>query len=300
MTAESNYYMTYGLTVQSDLCLPELRAPDTVFGSPDIVVRTGSIESHLASADDTVDVKTVQFDSVGAFAIVDGREIVCDLDSSELRNHRHVHRIVYMKALPIALLQRGSVVMHASATVVNGSAAIFLGSPSAGKSTTAAAFYSEGYPVLADDIIGIRLDDGTPTVLPGVPQLRLDSEGVAALGIDEASVSNQLEGSETRYLNLSPLADPVPVGCFYVLVDDEPMGVEPLAGTERFFQVVKRTFHDGFLSGVDMSPTGFQQCSAVIDASPIRYLRRPRRYDVLPSLVELVADDLTTTESDSG
>jgi hypothetical protein len=41
-----------------------------------------------------------------------------------------------------------------------------------------------------------------------------------------------------------------------------------------------------------MTPTGFEQCSAVIDASPVRYLRRPMRYDTLPSLVDRVVRDL--------
>jgi predicted xylose isomerase-like sugar epimerase len=81
-----------------------------------------------------------------------------------------------------------------------------------------------------------------------------------------------------------------------VLVEGESVAIEPVAGTEQFFQVVKRTFHDGFLSEVDMTPTGFEQCSAVIDASPVRYLRRPKRYEVVPSLVEHVERDLTAEE----
>ena len=296
MSVESNHYRAYGLTIQSELSLLELPVTDTVRGSADIVVRTGDVESLLDSADDAVELNTVRFDSMGTFAVVDGQEIVCDLHSAELRHHQYVRRVIYNKALPVALLQRGAVVMHASAVVVDGRAAIFLGSRSTGKSTTAAAFHLDGYPVLADDIVGIRLDDGSPTVLPSVPQLRLESEEVAALDIDETTTSPRPEAPEKRYLNLTPVADSVPMGCFYVLVEGESVAVESIAGTEQFFQVVKRTFHDGFLSETDMTPTGFQQCAAVIDASPIRYLRRPKRYDALPSLVDEVVRDLTAEE----
>jgi hypothetical protein len=294
---ESTHYRAYGLTIRSDFPLPELRVTDAVDESPDVVVRTGDVEPLLASGGDAVNLNTVRFDSMGTFAVVDGREIVCDLNSSELRHHRYVRQVVYIKALPVALLQRGSVVMHASAVVVDGQAAIFLGSRSTGKSTTAAAFHLKGYPVLADDIIGIRLDDESPTVLPGVPQLRLESEAVAALDIGEATTSGGSGRSEKQYLNLPPVADAVPVGCFYVLVEGESVAIEPVDGTEQFFQVLKRTFHDGFLSEMDMTPTGFEQCSTVIDASPIRYLRRPTRYDTLPSLVDRVVRDLTMGEA---
>lgn len=294
---ELSHYRAYGLTIQSDLSLPELHGVDSVRGSPDIVIRTGDVEALCASADDAVDLNTVRFDSVGAFAVVDGHEILYDLHSSDLRQYQYVRRIVYNKALPVALLQRGSVVLHASAVVIDGQAAIFLGSRSTGKSTTAAAFHLQGHSVLADDIVGIRPGDGAPTVLSGVPQLRLEPEVVAALDIDETATSSQSARSEKQYLNLTPVADTVPVGCFYLLAEGESVAIESLAGTEQFFQVVKRTFHDGFLSEDRMTPTGFQQCSTVIDASPVRYLRRPRRYEALPSVVKRVVRDLTAEET---
>ena len=288
---ESTRYRAYGLTIRSELPLPELRAADAARDSVDVVVRTGDVGSCLDAVDDAADIHTLEFDAMGTFAVVDGREVVCDLVGPELRDHRYVRRIIYTKALPVVVLQRGAVVMHASAVVVDGRAAVFLGSRNTGKSTTAAAFHAAGYPVLADDIVGLRLDDEGPSVLPGVPQLRLDAAAVAALDVDEARISNR-SGSENRYLNLTPVANAVPVGAVYVLVEGEPVAVDPVAGSEQFFQVVGRTFHDGFLADVDVTPTGFGQVGAVIDAAPVRTLRRPTRYDALPGVVEAVAADL--------
>jgi hypothetical protein len=291
VSGESTHYRAYGLTIRSALSLPELRRADANRESTDVVVRTGDVESFRASLDDDADVSTARFSSVGTFAVVDGREIVCDLDTPGLQDHWYARRVVCTEVLPVVLLQRGSLVMHASAVVVDGRAAVFLGAPGTGKSTIAAAFHCAGSPVLADDIVGIRLNDGDLSVLPGVPQLRLDAAAVAALGIDEAEVSTR-SGSESRYLSLTPVADAVPVGGFYVLSEAEPVAVEPIEGNERFFQVAKRTFHDGFLADVDVTPTGFEQVGAVIDAAPVRTIRRPTRYDALPQVVEAVAADL--------
>jgi hypothetical protein len=288
--SDEDTYRAYGLTVRSDLPLPELRAVDTT-RSPDVAVRTGDVEARLAAA-----AHTLRFDSMGTFAVVDGREVVCDLDSPELRGHRYVRRVVYTKALPVALLQRGAVVVHASAVVVDGRAAIFLGSPDAGKSTTAAAFHRAGYRVIADDIVGIEVEDGPPAVLPGVPQLRLDAAVVAALGVEAPDISNR-SGSENRYLNLPPVAESVPLGGLYTLVEGESVGVDPVAGADQFFRVVERTFHDGSLSGADVTPTGFEQVAAVVDSAPVRALRRPTRYDALPSVVDRVVCDLAADDS---
>lgn len=292
---DSEGYRAYGLTVRSALPLPELRLADATHESPDVVVQTGDVESLCNSVDDDIDVHTLRFDAIGTFAVVDGREIVCDLADPELREHRYVRRVIYTKALPVVLLQRGAVVMHASAVVVEGRAAIFLGSRNAGKSTTAAAFHSAGHPVIADDILGVRLNDGDLSVLPGVPQLRLNMATVRALDIDAATVSNR-QGSENRYVTLRPVPDAVPVGCVYVLVEGEPVAVAPVEGSERFFEVVKRTFHDGFLSEIDVTPAGFEQVGAVVDAAPVRYLRRPTRYDALPTVVEVVTANLAGDE----
>ena len=63
------------------------------------------------------------------------------------------------------LLLRGLVCLHASAIVVDGFALALVGPAGAGKSTTAAAFATRGFSVLAEDVV--TLDDG------GVCGLRL-------------------------------------------------------------------------------------------------------------------------------
>ena len=53
---------------------------------------------------------------------------------------------------------RGLFVLHASSVNMNGSAIAFSGFKGYGKSTTAMAFYNQGYSVVADDYIIIDFD----------------------------------------------------------------------------------------------------------------------------------------------
>jgi len=57
----------------------------------------------------------------------------------------------------------------------------FLGSPGAGKSTTAAAFARDGHAVLSDDIVALVDQEGTFEVLPAYPHLCLWPDSVTML-----------------------------------------------------------------------------------------------------------------------
>jgi hypothetical protein len=76
---------------------------------------------------------------------------------------------------------RGVSCLHASVVVVGGRAVALLGPAEAGKSTTAAVFALQGYPVLSDDVAALLDWQGRVLVQPAYPQLRLWPSSVAAL-----------------------------------------------------------------------------------------------------------------------
>ena len=75
--------------------------------------------------------------------------------------------------LAFVLRLRGSVPLHASAVAIDGRALLFVGDSWSGKSSTAAAFSTLGYPVLADDIVRIDLGDGHLAAYPSHPRLNV-------------------------------------------------------------------------------------------------------------------------------
>jgi hypothetical protein len=291
-----NYYSAYGLRIQSEVALPELAAADPGDGPPDVTLGLGNVDQFLASLDADTEVNSLEVDSLGRFVVADGRQVIVELCSPEVSQTKYFRRTVENQVLALLLLQRGLLVLHASAVAVGGRAVVFIGPRGAGKSTTAAAFHTQGYPVLADDIVGVRVDEEPPTVVPGVPQLRLGAEAVTALDIDGAVQPNHDIGPEKWYRQLSPVSEPLPLAGCYVLEESDSMAIESLSGTEQFFRFVTHSYRHGFLTDSDMTPTGFEQCAAVVERVPVRLLRRPKQYDALPSLVELVVRDVAATE----
>src|SRR5207302_4822469 len=65
------------------------------------------------------------------------------------------------------LLQRGSLILHASAIALDGKSIAFCGDSGAGKSTLAAALCRSGWTFLSDDLSRIEPDaSGTPQLWP--------------------------------------------------------------------------------------------------------------------------------------
>src|SRR5205807_5031958 len=108
---------------------------------------------------------------VGKLAIRAGKQIVVeandDADAAMLR------RFVVGPALAALLVQRGLLVLHASAVAVGDGAIAFLGMAGQGKSTMASAMYEHGHAVVSDDVVPVLRDGDRCVTLPGFPQLKL-------------------------------------------------------------------------------------------------------------------------------
>ncbi len=297
-------YSAYGLTIQSAVELPELPALDRTDVTPDVVFRKGNVERVPDSVEGNT--RRIQaspgrchltYDSIGSFLVTDGEEVRFDPKSPETVQKKVVRRLFENEMMALLLHQRGLLVLHGSAVVIDGNAVVFLGPRGAGKSTTAAAFHQQGYSMLEDDVVGIRFDGDTPTVLPGVPQLRLKPDAVDALNVDGTTRYPDDGGSGKRYQQLADVPDPAPLAGCYILQEGESFALETLAGSEPLFQLVASTYVRGLLSDTEATATHFKQCSRVFETTPFQRLQRPDDHSKLPTLIEMVADDLRSNES---
>lgn len=83
--------------------------------------------------------------------------------------------------LGFVLRLRGITCLHASAVAVGDQAIALVGTPGAGKSTTAAAFACLGYGVLSDDVVALADEGDRFIVQPGYPRVNLWPNSVCAL-----------------------------------------------------------------------------------------------------------------------
>jgi len=293
-------YNAYDLVIESAFELPEMPRIDPGPHSPDVVIQNGDVEPVPESASETgirridagSDVCRITYESIGSFFITDGDRVIVDIASPDVAQKKVFRRLLQNELMAVLLMQRGLLVLHASAVSVNGKAAVFLGDRGAGKSTTAAAFHAHGHALLEDDTVAVRFDDGTPVVVPGVPHLRLSPDAVTALGFEETTTPAGDWGPVKQYLGTGAIPDPTPLARCYVLQDGDSLEFKEIPPRNRPFVLVTSTYAQGLLPDTGMTEDHFEQCATVVDSASIKRLVRPRDHAQLSLLVSLVADDI--------
>lgn len=291
-------YYSYGLTIQSEWALPELepcspRRPDVLIGPghvllpPDDEGNEGVFSYSPAEA-------LLAWPGVGTFLVRGGQEIVVD---AEAELEEPLLRLFLLGAVLGALLhQRGFLVLHASAALVNGGAVAFMGDKGWGKSTTAAALVRRRHPLLADDLVALRPDEcGTMHVLPGFSQLKLWPEAaVAALEDDPEQLSRVQSGTEKRARRLDGAlhAHPVPLRRLYLLGSGECIGAEVLDPRSAFCELLRHTFVAHLLGPTGTGPRHLAQCAQLLRQVSVYTLRRPRDLQALAELAQYIEADL--------
>lgn len=303
-------YTAYGLTIRSAFELPEFLPTDgdDDSASADVVLRHNDVEPVPDSVEGVgrrridADPGTCRFsyDGIGSFLVEDGQQVVFDPADERTQGERTVPRKVVRRLfanemMGMVLHQRGELVVHASAVAVDGNAAVFLGPKGAGKSTTAAAFHAQGYPVLEDDLVGIRFDGEQPMVVPGVPQLRLLPDAIDALGVDGTTQPESEGDAEKRYKRIETVREPAPLTRCYRLRDGPELSFETVPPHEQVFSLISQTYTGGLLAETETTADNFRLCSGVAETTTFRTLHRPKDHDRLPSLVDRIAADLRST-----
>lgn len=301
MVANPTSYSVYALHVLSTLPLPEVPVINSNGRSPDVQIRAGDVDPVTTESNDTGRRRVrvtrnncrMTYEGIGSVRVTNGDTVTYSLSEPSVAETKALRRVILNHAFAAVLLQRGLLVLHASAVLIDNQVAVFLGHRTAGKSTTAAAFRKCGYQVLGDDVIGIRFDMGAPQVVPGVPEIRLAPDAVAELGINDAVEPTGDRGPKRLYCRLSDDRSPAPLYRCYRLKNAESVELVSQSRTESFFTLLKGTYARGALSQVDRVGEHFNQCEGTLEAADVRTLRRPKQFMKLQAVVDTVVSDMT-------
>jgi len=201
--------------------------------------------------------------------------------------------------LGFVLRLRGTVCLHASSVAFSGRAIALVGLPGAGKSTTAAAFASAGFPVLSDDIVALS-DTGTHFfVQPGYPRVNLWPDAIQKLFGSEDALPRITPTWDKRYLPLDGnphrfAATPLPLGAIYILDSRDPAltcpAVEEVSGEEAFMALVANTYVN-YLLDQEMRRTEFDVLCRVVSEIPVRRVCPQAEPSAIFTLCEAIAAD---------
>jgi hypothetical protein len=198
-----------------------------------------------------------------------------------------------------ALQLKGALTLHASAVAVDDRAVLILGVSGAGKSTTAAAFVSRGYPMVSDDVAVLDPASGSLGVQCGPTRLRIGADAARAAGWTgelPRLFHHPLLGDK-RYIDLpeeSRSREPRPLAAAYLLeprLGGEGVRISPIPPAAAVGHLLTNLYRGGFLDDA-RARQAVRQCAAVARAVPLRAIRAADDLAQLPPLIDAIVDDV--------
>jgi len=290
-------YVSYGLGIRSELCLPELpiesKSPDVEIKRerPNVPVQSSEMENECFWANDNEVYRF--YKNVGSFLIRHGREIL--IKSVPGVDERILRGFLLGNIFGFLLHQRGMLVLHGSAIAMDEKAIVFLGPSGSGKSTAAASLTSRGCSLVADDLVAINSNGDVPLVYPAFPQLKLCQDAANSLGHDPKSLLyiSPIDKSKRAIRITSGFsADPLPLGQIYLLEYGNSIKKVKLNQKEAMIELVRNSKAIELLNvGANLIPH-FSQCSKVAKIIPVCQLARPSNLDSLSDFAMFVENDI--------
>ena len=281
MLPRARDYAAYGLRFRSEIAVPF--AACSAEGEPDVTVRLGAVPEALEAPRDrqgwwesAPGMFLLKVDGVARYLVTAGRDVVVEPAGGD---ESSVTTFLLGSVMAACLQQRSIVTFHASAIEIGGGAALFAGGSGSGKSTLLAALVDRGYPMLADDVTGVVLDDGGhPKALSAFPCVRLWADAADELGWRERT-RGRVRAELDKHL--APVerfhASPLPVRAVFALASHNRDGVriDGNPAGDAFRLLLRHTYRKRYLRGLARQPEHFRALTAMARYVPVASVTRP-------------------------
>lgn len=206
--------------------------------------------------------------------------------------------------LSYCLERRGLSMLHASAVAAGGRAGGFLSTHGGGKSGLVAALLQTGGALLTDDILPVEdmEEKGTFLGRPGYPQMRMwPDEASHFLGHFEDLPLVHPDLTKRR-VAVGPggfgsfHASPLTLSCLYLLDRQTsraaPIEIHPISPRDALIELLRHSFTPLLVEAAGLQPARFDRLARLVRQVPVRRLRYPSGFDLLPRVAEAVRRDL--------
>jgi hypothetical protein len=267
-------YRLFGLSVRSDVPLPELGDP-VAPEAPDVTIIRGAVAGGPPGLTVSGEEALLSIGGVGRFRMEGGRRLVVERAAGA--SDRNVRLYLLGSAFAALLHQRGLLPLHANAVVIGGRAVAFLGHAGAGKSTLAAWFHDHGFAVLADDVCVVTWDEaGGPLAHAGIPRLRLKPEALAASGRNAEDYEPAFDDLDKYNVPTAGAgrSGPVPLDRVYLLQRGKA-AIARLQGAAAVEALVANTYRGGYVPLMGRQAPHLLACARLARAIPVFEATRP-------------------------
>lgn len=293
-------YVAFGLVIQTPMPCPLL---PKATGTPDIRVSYGQVPHALpvitaegvcfqANAEEVL----IRLPSGTAFWLKGGQDVV--IAQSTGFGDDAVRLFLFGLVMGVVLLQRGELVLHASAVQVGNFAIAFMGHSGAGKSTLVAALLHRGYRVLADEVCVIREGVGGQSMaIPATPYLQLWEHALPHIWQTPPSLQRVRPEIQKYHYPLDQnafQAEPLPLRRLYALEgwNKAIYTCKPVQGTQHIQKLLGYTYHVEYLKGLGAQALHFKQCAALASRTVLRTVRYSSTWVSFPEVLDLLEQDM--------
>lgn len=299
----SHFYSAYGLTLQSEIQLPELIS--TLATDADVWIHFDAITDSPLQTENTLHCYQntdagmyLYWQGVGTFLIQEGQDVLIDLEI-DLDEDR-LRLFILGAVMGVVLHQRGFLVLHASAVALEGEAVAFIGQKRWGKSTMAATLHDRGHSLIADDVVALEIQRHQIQVQPAFPQIKLWPDAVACIGKQPEDLPRLGARLEKRNHQLSSgfMADILPLRYIFVLGQGDEVAIKPLPPQEIIQHLMQNSYVTRFEQTLlqERGASHFKQLMILAQQVPLLRLLRPASLDLLPDIATLVENHILAHE----
>lgn len=302
------HYAACGLTIESDLALPALAASLSSGDRDRVTIEEGPVPEQLTEGvinsgpnwERTANDFVLRVPGVARFGISKAKAITYRPEGSS--SVEDLTAFLTGSVLGILLHLRGSVVLHASASIIDGGAVLFCGMSGAGKSTICAALGERGYALVSDDLCVLsRGEDGRLWVNADARHHKLWQRSLEGLKITDRKsdeVRHQIDKfyvpSRNGHHTLAP------VRALYELSEQRTgdiFGIEPLSGPDAALMVRRNAFRPRMMWQLGQKADYFRVAAQLSSQGRIARFRRPFDFARINEGVAMLEQDWRTTVS---
>jgi hypothetical protein len=285
-TNKSYLYKAFGLTILSEILLPELPKLCKENVPVDILIEVADL-SKLWFELSVPNKKTVyrenlfmfQFSDIATFLVEGGKRII--VQPLEGSDKEQIRLYILGTCMGAILMQRKILPLHGSAVSINGKAYAFVGDSGAGKSTLASAFLNKGCYLLSDDILAISFREGSniPLITPSYPHQKLWQESLDGLGLETKNYRPIFQ-RETKYsvpVSEKYFTSPLPLAGVFELkkTDNNDIEVYCVNSLERLDLLSRNTYRNFLIPRFDLMEWHFNTLVSFVNRIDIYQLLRP-------------------------
>jgi hypothetical protein len=292
-------YIVAGMTVRSEIALPELLPYSLESNEPDIEISFAPVPEELpqaAAASFQAEIADnevlLKIPDVARYHVRAGHQILVEAEPDVLA--KDLRLFLLGSALGAIYFQRGYFPLHASVVVMNENAVAFTGDSGAGKSTMAAWMNAQGYPLLCDDVCVVRFDEqDNPLAYSGFPRLKLWDDALNAFDIDASKLQSDYSRANKYHLPVSGRFwnDPVPLRHINILQFSDSASeprIEDIKPAQAVHLLRNNTYRFQYISGLGLTESHFLDCVKLARSTGLHFLTRSKQHAALSGCQKLI------------